>query len=215
MDMHNARRSRLVLFILLLAVIGVGVGFALAQSPTSATVKPNKPLRPVVGMPHPARGFVRGHVTAVGDSVMVDYETLLAEDIPNIAIDAQVGMQFTTGIAKLQELRRSDHLGATVIVALGTNGPLTPELMDQLLATLAGASRIVLVTNYVDQPWQNANNALIIATAKSHPHIVVANWAARAKRNPQWLYSDGTHLPIDGPGARELAWIIRQAVHRP
>ncbi len=161
------------------------------------------------------RGFVRDKITAVGDSVMIDYQDELMRFLPGVSVHAYVGQQFISGLAELQALRASDQLGAIVVVALGTNGPLSPTLMSQLLTTLNGAARIVLVTNYVDRPWQNANNQLILATARTHPHIVVANWAARATRHPGWLYSDHTHLPIDGPGARELAWIIRQAVHRP
>lgn len=36
----------------------------------------------------------------------------------------------------------------------------------------------------------------------------------RAKRHPDCLYFDQTHLSIDGSGAREIAWIVDQAVHR-
>ena len=160
-------------------------------------------------------GFVRGQITAVGDSVMVDYQDELAKFLPGVSVHAYVGQQFISGLDELQTLKADHQLGAIVVVALGTNGPLSSALMSQMLSILNGAARIVLVTNYVDRPWQNANNQLIVATARAHPHIVIANWAARARRHPDWLYSDHTHLPIDGPGARELAWIIHQAVRRP
>lgn len=160
-------------------------------------------------------GFARGQITAVGDSVMVDYQDELAKFLPDVSLHAYVGQQFGSGLDELQALKAEHNLGAIVVVALGTNGPITQTLMSEMLSMLSGASRIVLVTNFVDRPWQNENNQLIFATARAHPHIVVANWAARAKRHPDWLYLDHTHLPFDGLGARKLAWIIRQAVRRP
>lgn len=168
-----------------------------------------------IGMGKPGRGFLRGHITAIGDSVMVDYQHLLAKDLPGVAIHATVGMQWYTGRAELATLRAHDRLGAIVIVALGTNGPISTTLMSEMLKTLKGASRIIFVTNHVDRPWQNPNNALLEKTAIAHPHIVIANWYARSKAHPAWFYADDTHLPIDGVGASHLAWLIRQAVHRP
>ena len=225
-------RVALVLLVPLLA-IGIGLGLSVS-SPSrhpgpiaSSTTDTSKSAgrqssmgqtshgRPIIGMGRPGRGFVADHVTAIGDSVMVDYEDILKQDIPGIAVDASVGLQFETGISQLAQLRNEGRLGATVVVGLGTNGPITPSLMSQMLNVLKGASRVIFVTNHVDLPWQNPNNALILATANSHAHIVVANWAARARSHPQWFYSDQTHLPIDGPGARELAWIVRQAIRRP
>lgn len=179
-----------------------------------ATTPPTNEPRPIVGFPPAGRGFVRDHVTAIGDSVMVDYSDELERFVPGIAVHAAVGLQFLSGLVELEQLRSENQLGASVVVALGTNGPVSQDLMDQLLSTLSGASRIVLVTDFVDRPWQNENNRLIFEIATSHPHIVIANWASRAKRHPDWLYADGTHLLIDGPGAHELGWIIRQALHR-
>lgn len=171
--------------------------------------------RPVIGMPTPAAGFVRGHVTVVGDSVLIDAAGVLQHDVPGASILATVGEQFASGVAELGALRARDALGAVVVVALGTNGPVTPALMRSLLTTVAGASRLVLVTNHVDRPWERPNDVLIRRTARGHRHIVVADWQARAVRHPGWFYADGTHLPIGGRGAHELAWIIRQAIHRP
>ena len=200
--------------VLVLGSADVASGSSALRAPATAP-GPSVHSRQIIGMAPPGGGFVRGLVTAVGDSVMVDYQDELAKFVPGISVHAYVGQQFVSGLDELQTLRREHLLGAVVVVALGTNGPITQAQMNQMLSTLNGASRIVLVTNFVDRPWQVTNNQLIFATARQHRYIVIANWSARAKRNPGWLYSDHTHLPIDGPGARELAWIIRQAIRRP
>src|SRR5580704_17104986 len=76
-------------------------------------------------LPPPGPGFVAGHVTAVGDSVMIDYEIPLRADIPGITVQDAVSRQWGTGETLLQDDKTAGQLGAEVIVALGTNGPIT------------------------------------------------------------------------------------------
>ena len=159
-------------------------------------------------LPPPGPGFVAGHVTAVGDSVMLDYQDELETDIPGIQVDAAVSRQWSDGVAILQELKASGQLGAEVVVALGTNGPITDTDFDTMMQTLDGASRVVFVNTHVDRPWQDANNAVLTAGAAKYPNVYVADWATLAAQNPQWFGADGTHLAIDGPGADALASLV-------
>jgi hypothetical protein len=55
-------------------------------------------------------------------------------------------------------------------------------------------------------------NQVLTSGAAQYPHAVLADWASLADQNPEWLYSDGTHLPIDGPGAQALAALIASKV---
>lgn len=159
-------------------------------------------------LPAPGPGFVAGHVTAVGDSVMLDYQDPLQADIPGIDVEAAVSRQWSAGEAILQQLKSAGQLGAVVIVGLSTNGPITATDFDTMMGILQGASRVVFVTVHVDQPWQDANNAVLEAGAARYRNVVIADWATLADQNPQWLYSDETHLPIDGPGADALAALV-------
>jgi len=45
---------------------------------------------------------------------------------------------------------------------------------------------------------------------RRYPRAVLADWNTLATQNPSWVYSDGTHLPIDGQGAQALATLIAQ-----
>ncbi len=170
---------------------------------TSTTVPPA-----ATSVPAAAAGFLAGHVTAIGDSVMLDYQDPLQTDIPGINVDAAVSRQWYDGESILQALKASGQLGAEVIVALGTNGPITDTDLDNMMAILNGASRVVFVNVHVDQPWQDPNTAVIAAGAARYPNVYVADWATLAAQNPQWFGSDGTHLAIDGPGADSLANLI-------
>jgi hypothetical protein len=143
---------------------------------------------------------------------MLDYQGSLQADIPGVLVDAAVSRQWSDGEAILQELKAQGELGAEVIVALGTNGPITDSDFDNMMSILGGASRVVFVNIHVDRPWQDPNNAVISNGVARHPNAVVADWATLAAQNPAWFAADGTHLGIDGPGAVALATLITTAL---
>jgi len=178
------------------------------SSPSSTTSTSTAP-----DVPGPAGpGFVAGQVTAVGDSVMLDYQDPLKTAIPGIDVDAAVSRQWTDGETVLQQMKAAGQLGGEVIVGLGTNGPITSIDFDNMMAILSGASRVVFVNVHVDRPWQDPNNAVIASGAARYPHVVVADWASLAAQNPQWFGADGTHLGIDGPGADALAALVTRTL---
>ena len=170
-----------------------------AAPPTTTTTTTTRPAGP---------GFDVGQVTAIGDSVMLDYQDPLQTSIPGINVNASVSRQWSEGESILQTLKADGQLGADVVVALGTNGPITDTDFDNMMAILGGASRVVFVNVHVDRPWQDPNNAVLASGAGRYPNVVVADWATLAAQNPQWFGADGTHLAIDGPGAQALASLI-------
>jgi hypothetical protein len=178
---------------------------AAAAGPTSTTSVP-----PVLGPAGP--GFVPGQATAVGDSVMLDYKDPLEAAIPGIKVDAAVSRQWSDGEVLLSTLKAEGQLGADVIVALGTNGPITDADFDDMMAILGGASRVVFVNVHVDRPWQDSNNAVLASGAARYHNVVIADWATLAAQNPQWFGADGTHLAVDGPGADALAALVTSAL---
>jgi len=151
---------------------------------------------------------VAGQVTAVGDSVMLDYQDPLKSSIPGVLVDAAVSQQWSDGEAILQTLKANGQLGGDVIVGLGTNGPITDTDFDDMMAILGGASRVVFVNVHVDRPWQDTNNAVLANGAARYHNAVIADWATLAAQNPQWFGEDGTHLAIDGLGADALAALV-------
>jgi hypothetical protein len=150
-------------------------------------------------------------VTAVGDSVMIDYEQPLEADIPGVDVTAAVSRHWTTGESVLEQLKSEGTLGAVVIVGLATNGPVTPTKFASMMTLLSGASRVVFVNAHVDASWQDANNAVLVAGVSRYPRAVLADWCALADEHPTWLYATGTHLPIDGTGAQALAALVAGA----
>jgi hypothetical protein len=182
----------------------VGLGHHSVRTTTTTGI----PTTTTSTLPAPAPGFEAGHVTAIGDSVMLDYQDPLQTDIPGVNVLAAVSRQWDTGEAILQQLKSEGQLGAEVIVALSTNGPITSTDFDNMMSILQGASRVVFVNVHVDRPWQDPNNAVLARGAAHFKNVVIADWATLAAQNPQWLGPDGTHLAIDGPGADALAQLI-------
>lgn len=190
---------------------GHGV-FAGATTTTGATLPPTTTSST---LPPPGPGFVAGRVTAVGDSVMLDYQDPLQTDIPGINVNASVSRQWSDGVQILQELKAFGQLGAEVIIGLGTNGPITGGDFDAMMQVLHGASRVVFVNVHVDRPWQDPNNAILASGASRYLDVFVADWATLAAQNPEWFGSDGTHLPINGPGATALATLVTSTLTSP
>jgi hypothetical protein len=139
---------------------------------------------------------------------MLDYQTPLQADVPGIQVDAAVSRQWDTGVALLQQLKSEGQLGAQVVVALSTNGPITSSDFTAMMSVLQGASRVVFVNIHVDKPWQDPNNEVLAQGAVQYSNVVIADWATLAAQNPSWFGPDGTHLAIDGPGTGELAALI-------
>lgn len=210
------------LAVAVLALLGAGIAFLVLETsatstpahrltksapPKDTTTTSSAPTTTTTTRP-PGPGFNAGEVTAIGDSVMLDYQDPLKTSIPGVNVDASVSRQWSEGESILQTLKAGGQLGGDVIVGLGTNGPITDADFDDMMSILGGASRVVFVNVHVDRPWQDPNNTVLANGATRYPNVVVADWATLASQNPQWFGADGTHLAIDGPGADALASLV-------
>jgi hypothetical protein len=166
---------------------------------------------PPLGLPPPSEGFVSGHVTSIGDSVMLDAQPDLVADIPGIDVEAAVSRQWDEGVALAQQLKSEDRLGAIVVIDLGTNGPVTSQQFTNMMNVLAGASRVVFVTIHLPPSyswWQSVNATLEQGVAK-YSRDRLADFNKLADANPQWFGPDGIHMPIGGAGAQAMAKLIK------
>jgi ligand-binding sensor domain-containing protein len=169
---------------------------------------------PPVGLPAPAEGFIAGHVTAIGDSVMLDAAPDLEADIPGIDVEAAVSRQWYEGMSLAEQLKAEGRLGAIVVVDLGTNGPVSPGMFTAMMNILAGASRVVFVTVHLppDYSWSHSVNATLQECVPRYSRDRLADFNKLADENPQWFYSDGVHMPIGGTGARAMALLIKSEI---
>ena len=159
-------------------------------------------------------GFVCGHVTAIGDSVMLDAQPDLQTDIPGIDVEAVVSRQWDDGIALAQQMKADETLGSIVVIDLGTNGPVDLAQFQEMMSALAGASVVVFVTVHLPSyySWSTSVNATLEQGVPMYHDARLADFNALADQNPQWFGPDGVHMPIGGTGAQAMARLITATI---
>ncbi|MGO9753383.1 MAG: hypothetical protein ACLP22_18110 [Solirubrobacteraceae bacterium] len=126
---------------------------------------------------------------AVGDSVL--YDAAPALSYYGFESNAMVCRTMSEGIAWLQQ--QAESLPRLVVVALGTNGPVSDEQIDQLLSIVGPHRILAMVTphngSYAYVP------GLIRAAAQQHPgRIEILDWDQLSAGHPNWFAPDGIHL---------------------
>jgi hypothetical protein len=185
-----------------------------ATTTTTTTLPP--PPRPAPpdpappAPPPPPSG--RTGALCIGDSVMEEagpkYRNLLTMCG---VVDTNVSRQF----------RHADDVarahggggGVTVVVHLGANGRATQKEVDDLLAAVPQATRVVLVNMQSNGTlaWEAENNAFFPqAVARCGKRCVLGDWKGYSEGHPDWFRSDRIHLT--GPGATAYTALIASLV---
>lgn len=144
-----------------------------------------------------------GHVVVVGDSLTVEsrnFLQLLAEKSGlTLQIDAVAGRRTRDGATALKKLEIP--LGATIIVALGTNDSNKESTfrssIDEFMTHVPSESPVVWLTSYRKEPLDNVSRALRDAQL-SYPRLSVADWSMVLASRKDWLGSDNVHYSPAG-----------------
>jgi lysophospholipase L1-like esterase len=142
-------------------------------------------------------------VSAVGDSVMLGAIDPLQQEVPKLGLlDAQGSRQPPVAIDVIRRLRAANHLGDAVVVHIGNNGPFTDEQFDEMMQTLAGVSKVLIVNltvpPRVKDPVAVPNNAVLSEGARRYPNAVLVDWHAASADHPEYFGEDGIHLTQEG-----------------
>ena len=137
---------------------------------------------------------------ALGDSVMLGAaETLTAQ---GVTVDAQKSRQFIDAVPILNYLKSVNELGEDVVLHLGTNGPVSAETLDSIMAPLVDVDRVIVLTNHVpNRGWEIDNNKLIRALTDRYANVVIVDWKRIGKEHPEYFAGDKTHLNKPGVSA--------------
>ena len=126
---------------------------------------------------------------AVGDSVLYAAAPTLADD--GFESNAMVCRTMAQGIDWL--LSNGRPLPSLVVAALGTNGTVSSQQIEELLRILGPDRTLALVT-----PHHGISPGvpdLFRAAASQHPkQIVLLDWDRVSARHPDWFAPDGIHL---------------------
>ena len=159
-----------------------------ASTITASTVRRTVPLsRRVHDATDRPVHAVKGPVTTIGDSVMIDApRPRWRSTLPAVTIDAVVNRSALPGPTTCLALAQSGRLGSSIVIGLGTNGGVgKASVIDEMLRITASSS-VVMVTSYCGYcSWTSAGNAIVRSTCTGQRNCFVADWDALRTRGIQ------------------------------
>lgn len=133
----------------------------------------------------------------IGDSVSVRSLPYFEEAFPRGTIDARVNRWWTEGIEVYKTYSDQGIVGNTVVLALGTNGPITDEMVDEMMALIGTNRHVVLINNAMPDEWMYSNNIILQNAAARYSNISILDWASYSSSGI-YFDGDGTHLTEEG-----------------
>ena len=189
-------RCRVVCAVAVICAAWASLGAAAAEAACGQTTQVN---------PHHAIG-PGAPPLAVGDSVLYAAAATLSDD--GFESNAMVCRTMAQGIDWL--LGNGRPLPSLVVVALGTNGTVSSEQIDELLRIVGSNRTLALVT-----PHHGVSVGvpdLFRAAAREHPHeILLLDWDRLSAGHRDWFAPDGIHLG-GAAGIAAYAHLIASAV---
>lgn len=157
-------------------------------------------------------GFPAGayDVLMIGDSVSLRTIPNFEQTFPHGHIDAAKNRQFTTGVDLASQYIAGNQAGKIVVIALGTNGLVTDENIDQMMSLLGDKRVVVFITTRSPQPWVGPTNEAITRAAERYPNVRIIDWYGYSEGRNDLFDGDGTHLSSDG--ATQFIQLVYDAV---
>ena len=179
---------------------------AVAAQPSDplGSASASSPIDPQPQSKHARRPPPPPSVTLIGDSVMLGAEPALRHDLAGRTRGSdwhvREGFQPSDELDLLANLAKRKAVAPDLVLHIGTNGPIDPHRLGQLLGALRG-HRIVLVTDHMPQPWHGINNRTLHAAAKGRTGVTIADWDSAADHHRGWFWNDGIHVRPAGADA--------------
>ena len=153
-------------------------------------------------IPHTVADLKRDDLVVYGDSVPLGAIGDLVQRFRSVSNHAVEGVQSWTLLPELEQAGRAGLLnGDIVVLHTGDNGIVSRSQLDDTLAALSKAMRVIVAIPYVPRPWQADNAATIQSVAGHYPNVRLMNWSGAARAQPDYLWSDGVHLTPTGESA--------------
>ncbi|MCU1423095.1 MAG: acetyltransferase [Microbacteriaceae bacterium] len=179
-----------------------GVGSAQAVIQTGATAlktatpTPSETPGPSAS-PTPAALPGGDQIDAIGDSVMLASAPELQAAFPGISIDAVVSRQASAAPAIVQGLVDAGTLRQTLLIGLGTNGPVPAAVLERIHQIVGPRHQIVVVNVQAPRGWVPQVNTELSAFSQEYRNVELANWRDAIAGQLQLLARDQIH-----PGSR-------------
>ncbi|HEU4849495.1 MAG TPA: acyltransferase family protein [Terrimesophilobacter sp.] len=151
-------------------------------------------------------------IYALGDSVMLASAPQLQRAFPGIAIDATVSRQLSSAPALVQALKDKGKLRPTLLLGLGTNGPIDKASLERIRRILGPSHQLILVSVQAPRGWTPGVNSTLAVFAQQYRNVELANWRDAIAGHLSLLARDRIH-PGDA-GGKIYAGTVRDALQR-
>ena len=148
----------------------------------------------------------------IGDSVSLRAVDSFDGVFPHSHIDAEKGRQFDAGRATFEGYLQQNLAGKIVVFALGTNGLVTDDQIDAIMADAGDKRIVVFVNTRSPQPWVGSTNQAIANAATRYKNVRVIDWYGYSANRNDLFDGDGTHLSTTG--VTEYLNLIHNAVKK-
>lgn len=147
------------------------------------------------------------NVTIIGDSLIANSQSKIAEKMPQAQIDAQSGRSFADGISVLQNLANNNQLRNYVVFAVGTDSSVTSEQAQQVVDIVGSSKKVVFITNYSTSNAYVANNNVFTKMKNDNSNVLLADWKSSASSQSSSLLSADGVTPTEA-GQSMIATLI-------
>ena len=151
-------------------------------------------------------------ISAIGDSVMLAAAPALQAAFPGISIDAVVSRQLASAPAIVQSMVDNGSLRPTLVIGLGTNGPIDPKALTEIRAIVGPHHEIVVINVQAPRGWTPGVNTDLSSFSQRYRNVEMANWHDAIAPYISTLAHDQVHPGPTGTGIYVSA--VRDALQR-
>lgn len=156
-------------------------------------------------------------VVIVGDSVLLGSKGEVQALLPNALVNADVSRQWAAGAQVVHQLAAENKLPKVIVMALGTNGVISAEQVNQFAETYKD-HYVFLVNTVVNNQSEGIANTAINDALARQPNTFLIDWHSLAKTKASWFASDFVHPSVEGRkiyaqliAERVLSYLIEEA----
>lgn len=149
----------------------------------------------------------------LGDSVMLSAYTNIMALYPDANIDAAVSRQVGQEQASYNWYVSQGLVHNTVVISLGTNGVLYPNIVEQTLDLIGSEHSVFWVNDYCPGcEWQDSNNVYLRELVKKYSNVTIIDWYSYISEHQDLLDEDGIHPTEEGADA--YAHLIQENINQ-